>query len=68
MKKISSLFLIITLRIALLPMTVSAQGITVIISGVKQNYDQPPLIENSRTLVPLRGILGKIFLLNKKSV
>lgn len=56
MKKISTICIINTLLIALLPMTVSAKGITVIIDGVIQNYDQPPVIENNKTLVPLRGV------------
>lgn len=28
----------------------------VYINGTKQSYDQPPVLENGQTLVPLRGI------------
>ncbi|MUG47449.1 copper amine oxidase N-terminal domain-containing protein [Paenibacillus woosongensis] len=34
----------------------AAQEITVIIHGEKQQYDQPPVLYQGRTLVPLRGI------------
>ena len=33
--------------------------IQIILDGVKQHYDAPPYIKNSRTLVPLRGIFEK---------
>lgn len=35
---------------------VSAKGIPVYINGQLQNYDQPPVVDEGRTLVPLRGI------------
>ena len=31
-------------------------GITVLLNGVNLSFDQPPIIENGRTLVPLRAI------------
>lgn len=34
--------------------------ISVILDGVKQTYDQPPVQINDRTLVPLRGIFEKL--------
>ena len=34
----------------------AAPAIAIYINGKKQSYDQPPVIENGRTLVPLRGI------------
>ncbi|MFE1242971.1 stalk domain-containing protein [Fictibacillus sp. NPDC058756] len=40
--------------------TSAASAPTVSINGVKQVYDQPPVIHNGRTLVPLRGIFEKL--------
>jgi Copper amine oxidase N-terminal domain len=40
--------------------TSAASAPTVYINGVKQVYDQPPVIQNGRTLVPLRGIFEKL--------
>lgn len=34
--------------------------LTVYIDGVKQTYDVPPVLENGRTLVPLRGIFESL--------
>ncbi len=34
----------------------TADGITVLIDGALQVYDQPPVLVNDRTLVPMRGI------------
>jgi competence protein ComEC len=38
----------------------AANPITVYINGVKQSYDQPPILQNGRTLVPLRGIFESL--------
>ncbi|WP_326152802.1 stalk domain-containing protein [Schinkia azotoformans] len=35
-------------------------SISVFINGAKQTYEQPPLIENGTTLVPLRGIFESL--------
>lgn len=35
-------------------------SLTIYINGVKQSYDQPPVIDNNRTLVPLRGIFENL--------
>lgn len=40
--------------------TSAASSPTIYINGVKQIYDQPPVIQNGRTLVPLRGIFEKL--------
>lgn len=40
--------------------TFAAGGIQVIVDGEKQNYDQPPVVKNNRTLVPLRGIFESL--------
>lgn len=37
-----------------------APPITIYINGVKQTYDQAPIIENGRLLVPLRGIFESL--------
>lgn len=34
--------------------------LVVYINGVKQIYDQPPVIENGRTIVPLRGVFENL--------
>ncbi|HHW35721.1 MAG TPA: hypothetical protein GXX18_00215 [Bacillales bacterium] len=38
----------------------AAPTIQVIINGTDQSYDQPPIIENNRTLVPLRGVFESL--------
>lgn len=38
------------------PTKPAAAALTVYIDGAKQSYDQPPVVDNGRTLVPLRGI------------
>ncbi|OJH16138.1 hypothetical protein BLX88_25395 [Bacillus obstructivus] len=38
----------------------AASAIAIYINGKKQSYDQPPVIENGRTLVPLRGIFESL--------
>lgn len=36
------------------------KAITVYIDGAKQTYDQPPIIDSGRTIVPLRGIFENL--------
>lgn len=36
--------------------TSSQSGITVLVNGASVSFDQPPVVENGRTLVPLRAI------------
>ncbi|MBP1934839.1 copper amine oxidase N-terminal domain-containing protein [Ammoniphilus resinae] len=57
-RKLVFLLSMLIFSIVLLPtQTQSAtQEINVIINGEKQEYDQPPVLQNGRTLVPLRGI------------
>lgn len=38
----------------------AASPIQVTINGIYQTYDQPPVIENNRTLVPLRGVFESL--------
>lgn len=38
----------------------AAPAIAIYINGKKQSYDQPPVIDNGRTLVPLRGIFESL--------
>ena len=38
----------------------AAPAIQVSINGTNQTYDQPPIMENNRTLVPLRGVFGSL--------
>ncbi len=55
MKKILSLLLVIFLISA--PLCVSADSeISVLLDGVKIEFDQPPIIINDRTMVPMRAI------------
>jgi len=57
MKKILSLFIVITMISALFTVPALADdGIKVVINGVEQHYDVMPVIINGRTLVPMRGI------------
>lgn len=57
MKKITSLILIITLLlISLIPVSYATDEISVYIDGVAVEFDQPPVIIDGRTLVPMRAL------------
>ncbi len=57
MKKIISTFLALTMLISVFCINiVHADAIDVTIDNVLQSYDVMPVIENGRTLVPMRGI------------
>ncbi len=57
MKKVVSLLLCFTLALAFPVVPAFAQdGISVVINGVTQSYDQMPVMVNDRVLVPMRGI------------
>lgn len=60
-KKLSSIIVLILL-IGIFATTVSAtsKSVTVIIDGQKQVYDQPAIVENGRTLVPMRGVFESL--------
>ena len=57
MKKIVILGLLLFFTV---PQIVSAQGISVTVDGKKQSYEQSPVLESGRTLVPLRGIFESL--------
>lgn len=60
MKKIL-VFAVLLLNFFIISNSVSAAPtIQVIINGTDQSYDQPPIIENNRTLVPLRGVFESL--------
>ncbi|GEL77649.1 stalk domain-containing protein [Tenuibacillus multivorans] len=42
------------------PINASASSASVVIDGEEQNYDQPAIIEDGRTLVPMRGIFESL--------
>ena len=57
MKRIISVFLVVMMIVSVFCInTVFADAISVTINDVAQNYDVMPVIENGRTLVPMRGI------------
>ncbi len=62
MKK--TLYLLLTILLITIPIypqqTSANNEIKVLIDWEEQRYDQPPIIENGRTLVPLRGIFEKL--------
>lgn len=62
MKRSLACIVLFCLAIFLEILTVLAaeQPIEVIIDGVRQRYDQPPILVNNRVLVPLRGIFEAI--------
>ena len=56
-KKITSVVLVLVLAISMMvPMTCFASGIKVTLNGEQIYFDQPPIIQNGRTLVPVRAI------------
>ena len=57
MKKLLSLILAMLMMLSCASLTAFAQEeISIVIDGKYQTYDVMPIIENSRTLVPMRGI------------
>lgn len=55
MKKILCIVLAVMLLLAALP-ALAAGEITVTVNGEKIYFDQPPVVQNGRTLVPIRGV------------
>lgn len=55
-KRIVSLFLAAVMALTFVPMTAIASNIKVTINGSQVQFDQPPVIKDGRTLVPLRAI------------
>ena len=61
MKKFISMLLVIVMIAGCMSVTsVFASDISITINGQKQTYDVMPLIENGRTLVPMRGIFENL--------
>ena len=60
MKKITSLIITLTIFCQLLVPVALATNISVIVDGIQVSFDQPPTIENGRTLVPMRDIFGAL--------
>ena len=57
MKKVIAILLSVVMTLSMVGISVLAEGdISVVIDDVAQKYDVMPIIENGRTLVPLRGI------------
>ena len=59
MKKLVSVLCMMVMLISLFSVTDMVQAssdINIIINGVEQKYDVMPIIQNGRTLVPMRGI------------
>lgn len=62
MKKLLSLILAMLMVLSFASFTAFAEEteIRIVIDGAYQNYDASPVIENSRTLVPMRGIFESL--------
>ena len=61
MKKIISLVIVFVMLFSLAGVTVAqAAEVTVFVDGKQLAFDQPPVIENGRTLVPVRLIAEKL--------
>ncbi|HEU4965014.1 MAG TPA: stalk domain-containing protein [Bacilli bacterium] len=59
--RLITLFLLVALICSFAPVsTYAASDVQVVIDGQTQSYDQPPVIVNGRTLVPLRAIFEKL--------
>ncbi len=57
MRKFLAIFIALLLSFtAFLPLSAEAKRISVIIDGRSQTYDQDPVVQNGRTLIPLRGV------------
>lgn len=59
MKKILSLFLVFILAVSF-STPASASSISVVVNGKKLVFDQPPVAESGRTLVPFRAIFESL--------
>ena len=61
MKKLLSLIMAMLMVLSFASHTVFAEEeISIVIDGKYQTYDVMPVIENSRTLVPMRGIFESL--------
>ncbi len=61
MKKLLSLIIsVLILTASFVPTVMADDNIKIVIDGTLQQYDQMPVIKNSRTLVPLRGIFESL--------
>lgn len=59
MKKLLSMFFVLMFAVGI-STPVSASGISVVVNGKKLVFDQPPIVENGRTLVPFRAIFESL--------
>lgn len=60
MKTLKRLFGILIIMSCFMPAIAAEKPITVTYNGEQIVFDQPPIIENGRTLVPLRAIFEKL--------
>lgn len=60
MKKLSLLFITLVFTFAFSMQVDAASNIVVKINGEVQSYQQPPVIDNGSTLVPMRGIFESL--------
>ncbi|TFB24466.1 trypsin-like serine protease [Filobacillus milosensis] len=61
MKKLVFLIFSIVFLFGLVtPISASASSVSIIIDGKEQTYDQPAIIDNGSTLVPMRGIFESL--------
>lgn len=60
MKKILSAVLAIVMLCGMVTTPAGAEGITVTLNGNKIAFDQPPIIKDDRTLVPVRAIFEEL--------
>jgi ankyrin repeat protein len=60
MKKLMSLLVVVFTLVMVQSVVSASAGLSVYIDGKVQTYDQPPIVESGRTLVPLRGIFESL--------
>ena len=60
MKSLKKLLQILLIMVCFVPASAQEKPVTVTYNGEKIIFDQPPVIENGRTLVPLRAIFEKL--------
>ncbi|WP_170311658.1 stalk domain-containing protein [Vallitalea okinawensis] len=60
MKKLTRLLTVTMVALLMMTVAVKAQKINVMINGVTQNYDTPPVTIDGRTLAPVRAIFEEL--------
>ncbi len=60
LKKLIKFCCLLTILFCIKSTCMASPNISVVVDGNKVNFDQEPIIDNGRTLIPLRGVFDKL--------